>query len=312
MRTGQLWSCTTLLLVLGLAGCQSDPGPLGPHSSTPATGTSSLGQANYEFRAFDVPAEMGAFTSAFGINNAGTIVGNYGALDETVHGFIYRSGKFIDVTVPGAASFDRGSLLDINDAGIAVGSFVDEFDVSRTYVRAANGKITVLPLREPDALTTEGYAINNRGTIVGNFFDADGVRHGFIWNAGEFTTFDPDGSISTRLNAVNNLGEIAGQYLDASRLVHGFILRGDEYEEIVYPGAVSTRASSINDRGEITGFYNNADGVWHGYLYSGGQFTSMDFPGSFNTIASGINDRGEFVGTYDDFSRGYVAVPVNQ
>jgi uncharacterized membrane protein len=309
MRKRVLGSITTVAL-LGLAGCESDPGPVAPRATDQAAAILGSAQATYEFRAFDVPAEMGAFTSAFGNNNAGTIVGNYGAPDETVHGFIFRSGKFIDVTVPGANSFDRGSLLDINDAGIAVGSYLDEFDVSRTFIRAANGTITVLPLREPDALTTEGYGINNRGTIVGNFFDSDGVRHGFIWRMGAFTTFDPPGSISTRLNGVNNLDEVAGQYLDASRLVHGFILRGGEVEEVAYPGAVSTRASSINDRGEITGFYNNADGVWHGYLYSDGQFTSMDFPGSFNTIASGINDRGEFVGTYDDFSRGFVATVV--
>lgn len=311
MRKRLLGSTMTVAL-LGLAGCESDPGPVAPRDTAQTRAIIGNAQATYEFHAFDVPAEMGTGTSAFGNNNAGTIVGNYGTPDGNIHGFIFRSGKFIDVTVPGANSFDRGSLLDINDAGLAVGSYLDEFDVSRTFIRAANGKITVLPLREPDALTTEGYAINNRGTIVGNFFDADGVRHGFIYRVGEFTTFDPPGSISTRLNGINNLDEIAGQYLDASRVVHGFILRGGEFEEITYPGAVSTRASSINDRGEITGFYNNADGVWHGYLYSDGQFTSMDFPGSFNTIASGINDRGEFVGTYDDFTRGFVAVPANQ
>lgn len=309
MRTFFFIPAALTLMILGLVGCDSDPvAHLERVDRAPILDVDRT-LATYDFRAFDVPAEMGSFTSALGNNNYGTIVGNYAAMDGNAHGFLFRNGRFIDVTVPGSAGFDRGSLGDVNELGIAVGSFTDESDVAHAFVRGPLGNITVLALRSPDALTTEAYGINNFGTIVGNFFDAGGVRHGFIWRLGQYTTFDPPGAVSTRLNAVNDRGEIAGQYTDVESHVHGFILHNGNIRPVVYPGATSTRAASINNRGHITGFYNNEDGVWHGFIYRNGTYTSIDFPGSFNTVAFGINDGGVFVGTYDDFSFGYVATP---
>ncbi len=291
--------------VLAVAGCESTPDPIAPSTNTAASLDASV---NYDLAEFDVPAEMGAFTSAFGNNNAGTIVGNYGAPDGNAHGFIFRSGHFIDIVVPGAAGFDLGSVGDINDAGIAVGSFMDEDFVGHMYLRSPQGHFTFLPDPEPGA-SSSASGNNNKGTIVGNFVDVDGARHGFIWQGGQYTPFDAPGARSTRLNGVNDLDEIAGQYTDFSGIVHGFILHDGVMQTVAYPGAVSTRASSINNHGTITGFYNNADGVWHGFVYQDGEYTTIDFPGSFNTIALGVNDKGAFVGTYDDFSRGFVATP---
>ncbi|HXV12692.1 MAG TPA: hypothetical protein VEC56_00670, partial [Candidatus Krumholzibacteria bacterium] len=279
-----------ILMVIALAGCESDSGLLAPRGSERETSASinsisELGQGAYEFRALDVPADMGSYTSAFGNNNLGTIVGNFAAPDGSAHGFVHRLGRFIDVTVPGAGPSDRGSLADINDLGIAVGSFYDEDDIGHTYVRGPLGNIIVLPDREPDVRSCEGYGINNRGTIVGNFVDAAGVRHGYIWRLGQYATFDAPGARSTRLNAVNDRGEIAGQYTDMSSRVRGFVLRDGMVQPVEFPDAVSTRATGINNRGQITGFYNNDDGVWHGFVCSDGQYAAIDFPGSIDTAA---------------------------
>ena len=70
----------------------------------PATVVADPAQRGYEFHAFDVPAELGSFTSAFGINNRGVIVGNFlAAADNTGHGFYFERGHFTDVIVPGSS-----------------------------------------------------------------------------------------------------------------------------------------------------------------------------------------------------------------
>src|SRR5947208_7390652 len=45
-----------------------------------------------------------SFTVAFGINNRGEIVGNYGFADGTGHGFLLDKGNFTTIDFPGATS----------------------------------------------------------------------------------------------------------------------------------------------------------------------------------------------------------------
>src|SRR3954447_13134218 len=78
-----------------------------------ATG-SSANAANFSFTQIDVP---GAFsTQAFGINDAGQIVGTFSDSTGTgQHGFLDTGGSFTPIDVPGATigTFANG----INDAG---------------------------------------------------------------------------------------------------------------------------------------------------------------------------------------------------
>jgi len=176
------------------------------------------------------------------------------------------------------------------------------------FVLGRDGRITPIPDPVADAIDTDGTGINNVGTIVGTYRDANARAHGFIWRAGHYEFFDHPGATSTRVNGINDGGQMAGQWFAAGRS-HGFILEDGEAQPIEFPGAVSTRATCINNRGMVAGFYNNSDGVFHGFVYDRGDYMSVDFPGASDTAAFGINDQGVIVGTYDDFSRGFVAVP---
>ena len=67
---------------------------------------------SYTFTTIDVP---GAFsTEAFGINDAGQIVGDF----HVDHGFLYTAGTFTTIDVPGAFSTQASG---INNAGQIVG-----------------------------------------------------------------------------------------------------------------------------------------------------------------------------------------------
>src|SRR4051812_42681989 len=71
---------------------------------------------------FDVPFAGASQTSPWGINDAGVVVGNYLASDGNGHGFLYRNGQFIDVSVTGAVFSE---LIGISNRGDAVGDFED-------------------------------------------------------------------------------------------------------------------------------------------------------------------------------------------
>ncbi|MCI0330221.1 MAG: DUF3466 family protein [candidate division Zixibacteria bacterium] len=299
-----------LLAFLAAAGCSSKRAPVAPQPSNHATPIQKVALAasvSYELLPFDVPAELGALTSAFGNNNSGVIVGNFGPPDGSAHAFLYHKGSFIDEMVLGAGT--GTTLLDINDLGVAVGIFDDANGVVHMYLRGKEGEITVLPAPAPDAIFAEGQGINNLGAVVGFYIAPGGARHGFIWRSGNYEIYDYPGTARTVLTGINDKGEIVGYWRDAGARFHGFLLRNGETEPIDFPGTVNTLPRAINNTGAITGYYRDAGGVDHGFFYEDGEFTTLDFPGAFNTNAFGINDKGEIVGTYDDFSRGFVATP---
>jgi uncharacterized membrane protein len=72
-------------------------------------------------------------TNAFGINDAGIIVGFYETSGPVIwHGFAWRNGKYISIDYPGAiGTFANG----INNSGQIVGSFVTSFNsIARGFI----------------------------------------------------------------------------------------------------------------------------------------------------------------------------------
>ena len=68
--------------------------------------------------------------------------------------------------------------------------------------------------------------INRRGQIVGIYQDNGGV-HGFVNNAGIFTTIDVPGAFETVALGINRHGEIVGWYSDGVG-IHGFLAIPDK------------------------------------------------------------------------------------
>ncbi|MCE9527113.1 MAG: hypothetical protein K8R36_13790 [Planctomycetales bacterium] len=267
----------------------------------------SSAEPAYTFQALDVPAELGDFTSAYGINNSGTIVGNFATVNWEIDGFIFDKGGFTDVAVPGGSG---GALNDVNDEGLAVGSFDDvDTDVVHSFVRSKNGEISVLPDAAPGAWLTEATGINNAGMVVGFFIDADGQAHGFVLREGKYTTYDYPGATRTLLTRINDRGQIVGIWADADGRRHGFLLQNAAASSIDVPGAVNTRCMGLNNWGDVVGWYEDANQIAHGFLLRGDKYTDINFPGANDSAALGINDHGVIVGTFDEFSRGMVAVP---
>ena len=302
-------SCSLFLLA-----CKKEKLNSANQISEEPTSIPKSSRPGYQFQTLDVPEEWGYYTSVYGNNSTGKAVGNYVTAGEETHGFIYSDGQFIDVFIPDADKNNRGILNDINDAGVSVGTFnypkkVDHDMIVHSFVRSADGVITILPDAVPGSPLTEATGINNSGTIVGFYYDASSNRHGFIFKNGVHTTYDKPGAARTLLTGINDQGKIVGFYRDINGIAYGFTLLNGVTTEVSFPGSVSTKLHHINNNEVIVGEYEDGSGVLHGFLLKDGKYLTLDFPGSYDTALLGINDNGVIVGTYDGFSHGLIATP---
>src|SRR4029077_13652008 len=77
------------------------------------------------------PNDTVGFTEGRGINNSGTVCGDYASSDGNNHGFFLSGGTFTEYHVPGAVST---SVLGINDVADFAGTFVDGSGIQQAFV----------------------------------------------------------------------------------------------------------------------------------------------------------------------------------
>jgi probable HAF family extracellular repeat protein len=257
--------------------------------------SSSAYAASYSYTSIDYPGASG--TRAYGINDAGTVVGYYADASGVWHGFSLSGGSYTSLDYPGAQFTE---VHGINNAGTIVGQYVDASAVKHGFSLSGT---THASIDYPGATLTDVYGINNAGTIVGVYVDASGVQHGFVLSSGAYTTLDYPGALMTNAYGINDGGTIVGYYQDASAAFHGFSLSGGTYTTFDYPGAYMTLAYGINNAGTIVG---------SGFVLSGTTYTPLTYPAAFGTSAYGINNGGMIVGEHDDASgvfHGFLASP---
>ena len=78
---------------------------------------SRYGKVRYaggSFTTIDVPG--GSDTMAFGINNAGDIVGGFNNAVGGGHGFLYTGGNFTTIDVPGSTGTNAHGINDIGQS----------------------------------------------------------------------------------------------------------------------------------------------------------------------------------------------------
>ena len=354
------------------AGASATEGTLvfGVNASGAMTGTYSdqvgVGHgfvyANGTFTSFDAPnagssPPAGWFqgTVATGIDTAGDVVGAYADSNNAYHGF-YRSAstgtitEFDDPNAPTATS-SRGTFpLGINDAGQIVGFYTtgsyDTVSLYRGFLYSiANGSFTEID--EPNAgpgniaaYQKEGTtptAINASGTVTGFYVDSSGNRHGFIYSAGNYTSFDVAGATTNTGHGgalsgtvpvgIDAAGDVVGSYTDSNQVRHGFIrsaATGNPITTFDAPGANTgsqsgmmggTFPTSIDPTGSsITGTYEDSSSLSHGFvdylpLTAVASFTTFSAPNAATSPTAlpftgtggfSVNASGTVVGFYLD------------
>ena len=241
---------------------------------------------------------------ALGLNDHGTIVGEYIIDDRQETGFLRdKRGRITRFLVPGARGTEANK---INNRGQIVGTYSDDTPIVNDSARPRaflldRGQFTRIDV--PGAVSTLAHGVNDRGQVVGAYLDADGGTHGFLWDKRRFTTIDVPGSVGTNLGDISNRGEIVGVYGDdpddptGATGSHGFLLSRGVFTTFDAPGVPFTQPFGINDRGQIAGSTASdlARTEAHGFLLATGvegtsaRSTSRARPGlrySTSTIAA--------------------------
>jgi uncharacterized membrane protein len=212
-------------------------------------------------------------------------------------GFTYTA-----VDAPGAIAtlpFDVNNLGQIVGATTFLPPSPDGGGTSESFV-LSSGQYTLFGL--PFSTYSEAHAINNFGSIVGEFRDgtkplSENIFHGYIANALGIASLDMPGSSRTFGNGINDSGEIVGGYQDSAGSIFGFIDNGGAFTTISLGDGSFTEVSSVNNLRDIAGFYHDNRG-FHGFLERDGQISTLDVPGANYTNAAGLNDLGDVVGDY--------------
>ena len=172
---------------------------------------------------------------------------------------------------------------------------------------------TIAALQTLGGTENFGYAINDRGEIVGlSRIAGDGATHAFMYGQCRMVDISPvnSGSIQTvGPTGINNHGQVAsghtvaGVYLPA---IYDSIAR--TITTLGSLGGVTSFgfagvATSINNMGEAVG-YSYLDGInRHAFLYSKGVLKDIGSFGGYSA-ATDINDPGTVVGLASNLSNG--------
>ena len=102
---------------------------------------------------------------------------------------------------------------------------------------------------------TQPSQINDSGQIVGGYFDATGLGHGYLQIGNQYTKVDdPAGVQGNFANGINDAGQIVGDYVDATGLEHGYLatpLQGD-FSSVQVATSLASSPSADVGRGLVS------------------------------------------------------------
>jgi hypothetical protein len=174
----------------------------------------------------------------------------------------------------GSGINDKGQIVGVFNAGSGDQGYLLSGGVFTTIDVLPTGPI-IFPINlsdYPTGATTDPYDINNKGQIVGYYYDPSNPsmgQQGFEYDSGTYTTINVPGDIDTEADGINDQGVIVGGAYNPSGTTYGdgFIDNGGTFTTFDYPSSVYTFINGISDSGVLVGEYQNADGTYDGFVY---------------------------------------------
>lgn len=151
---------------------------------------------------------------------------------------------------------------------------------------------------------------------MGQYVDAGGFLHGFVFKNRQFTPLDFPGALDTVPYDVNLNGDIVGAYDLPDFNTHGFLLRNGIFSSIDLPFHRTTLATGINSGGKIVGYSSALFGASSGYpflgfLLNGRKTSDITFPGANEVFPQDINSQSDVTGVFtnsDQSGDGFVTI----
>jgi hypothetical protein len=191
---------------------------------------------------------------------------------------IASAQTYTTIDFPGA--IDTSLNGGPNPEGTSVGSYLDTpGGFLHGFTLTKNGVFTSFD--PPGSTSTTPNWISPQGVIVGGYFDASNVSHGFILDGGQYTIYNAPGAAGTVLTSLNPSGEMTGfscVVASCSTITHSFVVsKTGVFTSFDPPGAISSSASTVNPSGAVVGAYTDSGGVVHGYCCTKGRTPPLIF-----------------------------------
>ena len=132
-----------------------------------------------------VPGALATYVG--GINKAGVIAGYYFDTSSNSHGFTYNKGTI--TTIDYGNGYPNTYLNGISDAGLMVGGYGSLIKIgSLNYpwehgFLYSGGVFSTFDAPFGDVQVTQPWGLNNKGEIVGDYLDSQGMSYGFYAKA---------------------------------------------------------------------------------------------------------------------------------
>jgi uncharacterized membrane protein len=180
----------------------------------------------------------------------------------------------------------------------------------------ASAQYDFITIRIPGSTAAYAFNINDGRLVTGDYLDASGNWHGFLWLGGSVHTLDEPGAADSLPSSTNNQGVGIGLFGDSTTgYAATYSLATGTWTVLpAVSGVANNYGTGINDLGVAVGIAGNnlqdleaesigscnAAWIWDP-LKSAYSFFSV--PGAANgTCPNGINDLGQIAGGFDDAS----------
>ena len=273
----------------------------------------------------DITVEVPGATATYAdfVTAAGAVTGSYIDAEGLYYPYLRTpNGTFVFHNYLEPSNLEYSFVHGITDTRIIVTRAKAVGDIPRSYVGTSQQGVSELEF--PGSVSTEGWNINQDGSVVGYYDSADGRRHGFIARPTEETaakfrdiayppppefnyiyeSIDVPGVDFLALTASSDFEGYAGntRSADGEKIV-GFTLIEGVFTTYDFPGSQNTYFYAFGNNGLTAGHYEDSEGLYHGVILGDGELRQYDFPGAVETEIYGYSDStGKLTGSFIDAS----------
>ena len=242
----------------------------------------------------------GSASEAHGVNSHGSVVGtwwNGASAKGNQYAFLFTNGIIGDLGTIKAGGYDYAIAYAINDANQVVGQGTIPGGGSYNYHAFLYTNGVMADLDNTGQSWSSANAINQSGTIVGEFTTPLGLIHAFLYTNNAMLDLGTlPGGLNSSARGINNSGVIVGDTSDTSGNTLAFIYTNGVMNSLGTLGGNYSSAKAINNAGVIVGESSLANGETHAFVYSNGFMSDLGTLGGTNSSATGINNSGLIVG----------------
>ncbi len=228
-------------------------------------------------------------TVAYGVNDAGIVVGYYEDSSGYNHGFKWTGGSnYSTIDYPYDAV--HTVIGDITNDGFIVGYYEDTYGVTHGFVYDPSLSQYVSIDYDANSDYNTLWGLNDAEMLVGNYIDANGDLTAFYYdyhtpsNKGVLPDCYLDETGSRGINEAEIIVGSCGDFSSGVNDLKGYIVEDfDTCSAEEYPDASNTNFRGIDDDSKgtghytIVGFYKDTSSYTHGLFYYNESYTSWDY-----------------------------------